>query len=195
MVNLTAIPSALLDSCVTRKSTQTERSHQLDIDSCVTRKSTPTERSHQLDIDSCVTRKSTQTERSHQLDIDSCVTSKSTQTERSHQLDIDSCVTCKSTQTERSHQLDIDSCVTSKSTQTGRLYTKWSSKDARCCMAEFKDYINDTSQTGTKGHLPSKSKVEAFLFKYTDVLQGVQGIKVKIQLVKTKVFKENQNIV
>lgn len=71
-----------------------------------------------------------------------------------------------------------------------RRYFKWSDDQTRTVRSYFNNYISNVRITGTKGALPGKSQILAFienslLFHESDIPEDEQ-----ISLIKTKVFNE-----
>ena len=69
-----------------------------------------------------------------------------------------------------------------------RNYYQWADWEWNRLHNHFKSQIRDISQIGTKGPLPSKVAITAFL-KENSILESLSEAE-KIRIIKTKIFNE-----
>lgn len=69
-----------------------------------------------------------------------------------------------------------------------RKYYQWNDREWQLVHTHFKSWIENRSQTGTKGPLPGKVAIMEFL-KQNSVLESMSD-KEKITVIKTKIFNE-----
>ena len=79
-----------------------------------------------------------------------------------------------------------------KPVKKGRRYFKWSIDNTRLVKEYFRKTIENTTSLGSKGSLPGKSDVMAFLTRHTIFSQSEFSITEQVDLVKTKIFNERK---
>ena len=74
----------------------------------------------------------------------------------------------------------------------GRRYFKWSVDNTRLVKEFFRKTIENTTSVGSKGSLPGKSDVMAFLTRHTIFSESEFSMQEQVALVKTKIFNERK---
>ncbi|XP_077966290.1 uncharacterized protein LOC120348272 isoform X6 [Styela clava] len=72
-----------------------------------------------------------------------------------------------------------------------RQYVKWQPQESELLKNNFKDVIEDTSQEGNKGNLPSLAQIKLFL-EENHILESITDMNQRVRIVHTKLFNERK---